>query len=74
VSQAGKIGFEEARKLLEQCGWVQANAMKKIWEKEQRETLVLKLMERFETLELEQAQNALQQYGWNLEAASKALA
>ena len=59
VAQAGKIGFEEARKLLESCGWVQANAMKKIWEREQRETLAFKLMEKFETIDLEQAQNAL---------------
>lgn len=60
MSQAGKIGLTDARTLLEQCGWVQANAMKRIWEKEQRETMVFKLMERFETLDLEQAQNALQ--------------
>ena len=32
VAEAGRMDLEEASKLLESCGWIQATAMQKIWQ------------------------------------------
>lgn len=46
LAQAGQIGIEEARMLLESKGWNMASAMAHVAELQQRENLVFELMQR----------------------------